>query len=316
MEDLKRKSYLEYMKQNEMSLLLGHLAMLLFSLLVSLSFVLGVLVANDINPIAITGARFILAALAILGIIYVSKAKSFYENWVLFKNPKNYIILSLLISVYFITMFEGLKTAGSISMSAVFTLTPLLTGLSAHFLGYQRLRRKVFFAVLLGAIGSLWIIFEGSSQNLLSLNIGKGELIFFVGCFCHALYAVFIPVLNRGESSIIQTSGVLIFSSIIVCLFGVKPMTETNWLNLSSLVILTIFYLAIFATAITFFLIQFSARRISGTKVMSYTYAIPFWVALSGGLLLGRWPTAETMLGGILIAAALIFLMRDDLGNS
>ena len=94
-----------------MSLLLGHLAMLLFSLLVSLSFVLGVLVANDINPIAITGARFILAALAILGIIYVSKAKSFYENWVLFKNPKNYIILSLLISVYFITMFEGLKTA-------------------------------------------------------------------------------------------------------------------------------------------------------------------------------------------------------------
>ncbi len=304
------------MNQNVLNLLLGHLAMLLFSLLVSLSFVLGVLVANEINPIAITGARLILAALAILVIIYLSKAKPFYKNWFLLKNPTNYIILSLLISVYFITMFEGLKTSGSISMSAVFTLTPLLTGLSAHCLGYQRLRSKVFCAVLLGAVGSLWIIFEGSVQNLLNLNIGKGELIFFVGCFCHALYAVFIPVLNRGESSILQTSGVLIFSSIIVCLFGARPIIETNWLNLPSLVILTIFYLAIFATAITFFLIQFSVRRISGAKVMSYTYAIPFWVAISGGLLLGKWPTAETILGGILIATALIFLMRDDLGNS
>ncbi len=304
------------MKLSNSNLILGHSAMLLFSLLVSLSFVLGVLVANDINPIAITSARFILAAIVISAIIFLTKKVSSHEVWVLFRNPKNYLILGSLISVYFIAMFEGLKTSEAISMSAVFTLTPLLTGVTSHLLGYQLLNRKVLFAVIVGAIGSLWIIFEGDFQNLIGLNIGKGEIIFFLGCCGHSLYAVFIPVLNRGESSIIQTLGVLIFGGAMVSLFGFNSLISTSWLNLSSLVILTIFYLAIFATAITFFLIQFSAIAISGTKVMSYTYAIPFWVALAGGLLLGKWPTNQTILGGILITAALIFLMRDDLTNN
>ena len=73
---------------------------------------------------------------------------------------------------------------------------------------------------------------------------------------------------------------------------------------------------AIFATAVTFFLIQFSAKKIGSTKVMSYTYAIPFWVAILSGLLLDNWPPPEIGIGGILIASALIFLMRDDLGKS
>ena len=303
-------------KLSNSNLILGHVAMLLFSLLVSLSFILGVLVANEINPIAITSARFILAAIVICTVIFFAKRVSFSEVFLLFRNPKNHIILGLLISIYFIAMFEGLKTSEAISMSAVFTLTPLLTGITSHILGFQLLNSKVFFAVIVGAIGSLWIIFEGDFQNLIELNIGKGEIIFFFGCCGHALYAVFIPVLNRGESSIIQTLGVLIFGGIMVSLFGFNSLISTSWLNLSSLVIITIFYLAIFATAITFFLIQFSARAISGTKVMSYTYAIPFWVALSGGLLLGKWPTNETIFGGVLIAAALIFLMRDDLADN
>ena len=68
--------------------------------------------------------------------------------------------------------------------------------------------------------------------------------------------------------------------------------------------------------SVTFFLIQFSTKKIGSTKVMSYTYAIPFWVAILSGLLLDNWPPLEIGIGGILIASALIFLMRDDLGKS
>ena len=304
------------MKSDNSQVLLGHLAMLLFSLLVSFSFILGVLVANKIDPVAITGSRLIFAALAILIIILLTRSVSFYQIWLFYKAPKNFVVLGILISIYFITMFEGLKTSTAVSMSAVFTLTPLITGLSAHFLGIQALRRNILYAVIIGATGALWVIFEGNFENLLALNIGRGELIFFVGCVCHALYAVFIPVLNRGESSIIQTSGVLIFSGLIVCSLGANQILKTSWLSLSALVIFSIFYLSIFATAVTFFLIQFSAKKIGSTKVMSYTYAIPFWVAILSGLLLDNWPPPEIGIGGILIASALIFLMRDDLGKS
>ena len=42
---------------------LGHGAMLLFSLCVSVSYILGAMVANDIEPGAITAARFIIGAI-------------------------------------------------------------------------------------------------------------------------------------------------------------------------------------------------------------------------------------------------------------
>ena len=109
-------------------------------------------------------------------------------------------------------------------------------------MGIQALRRNILYAVIIGATGALWVIFEGNFENLLALNIGRGELIFFVGCVSHALYAVFIPVLNSGESSIIQTSGVLIFG-LIVCSLGANQILKTSWLSLSALVIFSIFYL-------------------------------------------------------------------------
>ena len=304
------------MNETIFNLLLGHIAMLAFSLLVSLSFVLGVIVADAINPIAITGARLLLAALILLIFMSLTNSLLTSRNWHLFKNPKNYAFLSILISVYFITMFEGLKTSSAISMSAVFTLTPLLTGIFSHLLAYQLLTRKVFFAVVVGAIGSIWVIFQGSLENVLEMNIGTGELIFFVGCIAHSLYAVYIPILNRGESSLVQTFGVLIISSIFVCILGIKPISETDWLNLPMIAIFTILYLAIFATAITFFLIQFSAQRIKGVKVMSYTYAVPFWVSLASGLILNTWPSIQTLCGGVLIGMALYLLLQDDMKSN
>ena len=45
--------------------LVGHTAMLLFSLLVSVSFTVGSLVANQIEPLSITAARFFVATILI-----------------------------------------------------------------------------------------------------------------------------------------------------------------------------------------------------------------------------------------------------------
>ena len=51
---------------------MGHLAMLLFSVLVAGSFALGVFAANDISPMALNAVRFWIAA-AIIGAIVVAR---------------------------------------------------------------------------------------------------------------------------------------------------------------------------------------------------------------------------------------------------
>ncbi|MCB2159334.1 MAG: EamA family transporter, partial [Rhodobacteraceae bacterium] len=101
----------------------GHLAMLVFSLCIAGSFSLGSLVANRIDPVVLTAARFVLGA-AIMGAAAAATGTFRRRAWVA---PWRYLVLGGLFAVYFVLMFEGLKTARPVQAAAVFTLTPVMT---------------------------------------------------------------------------------------------------------------------------------------------------------------------------------------------
>jgi len=171
---------------------------------------------------------------------------------------------------------------------------------------------KAFLAISLGAMGAIWVIFEGNLENLLAFRIGYGELLFFWGCVGHALYAILIPILNKGENAASQTLGTLSAGFLLLILIFTNDVVETNWTSLSPLIWITIIYLATIATAFTFFLIQFAAKRISASKVMAYTYAVPFWVALGEIFINSSFPNTNIIFGGLIIAFALLMLISDN----
>ena len=288
--------------------LLGHLAMLLFSLLVSVSFSVGAIVANEIEPLSITAARFLFAAIFIFVFFVGSSNTSLYD----LHNPVRFLFLGGIISTYFVTMFEGLKTANPISMSVVFTFTPIMAGVFDFFLSKRTLSFGTWLAVMFGGLGALWVIFDGKLSNIIELRIGYGEALFFIGCAGHALYAALIPRLNRGESPLAQSFGTLLAATLILSFIGGNAISDTSWFLLSLNVWSTIFYLAIFATAATFFLIQFAATRLSSLKVMAYTYAVPFWVTLLEVLLGHSSINTVLLIGGSIIFSSLMFLLINN----
>ena len=298
------------MKFPSKSVASGHMAMLLFSLLVSGSFVLGSIIANLISPDLVTFLRFLIAFIAIAILILYQSKFCFLKYLSIGRS----LILGVLISIYFITMFEGLKTASSTSMAVVFTLTPLLAGFFDLIFSNRVMSRKVWITVVVAAIGALWIIFDGNIQNFINFKVGYGEKLFFIGCICHALYAALIPKFNNGEPAIIQTFGTLISGIIILGLFSNKEIIYYSWIDFPVIVLLTILYLAIFATAASFFLIQYSAVRLSSIKVMAYTYAVPIWVVLLQIIFLQQLPNTITFVGAFVILVSLLILLFNDEG--
>ena len=296
------------MKFPSKSVASGHMAMLLFSLLVSGSFVLGSIIANLISPDLVTFLRFLIAFIAIAILIFYQSKFCFLKYLFIGRS----LILGALISIYFITMFEGLKTASSTSMAVVFTLTPLLAGLFDLIFSNRVMSKKVWITVVVAAIGALWIIFDGNIQNFINFKVGYGEKLFFIGCICHALYAALIPKFNNGEPAIIQTFGTLISGIIILGLFSNKEIIYYSWIDFPVIVLLTILYLAIFATAASFFLIQYSAVRLSSIKVMAYTYAVPIWVVLLQIIFLQQLPNTITFVGAFVILVSLLILLFND----
>jgi drug/metabolite transporter (DMT)-like permease len=286
---------------------MGHLAMLLFSVLVAGSFALGVLAANDISPMALNAVRFWIAA-AIIGAIVVARGG---VPRAALAAPWRYLVLATVFTLYFVLMFEGLKTAPSVSVAAVFTLTPLLTAAVGWLLLRQGVTPRIAFALTIGALGALWVIFRADLQTMLRFDVGRGELIYFVGCISHSFYTPLVRKLNRGESALVFTFGTLVAGAAVLTVLGWFDIMSTPWLMLPSIVWVTILYTAIFASAATITLLQFAALRLPSSKVMAYTYLTPAWVILWNVGLGAALPPLTVGFGVAMTIVALVLLLPD-----
>ena len=282
--------------------------MLIFSLLVAGSFALGSLAANEIDPSALNAVRFWIATVIIGSVAFATGGVPRQAA----QAPWRYIILAAFFTTYFVLMFEGLKTAPPVSAAAVFTLTPVLTAGFGWLLLRQVLTLRMALALLIGALGAIWVIFRADIAAIRRFEVGQGEVIYFWGCVAHAIYTPLVRKMNRGETAVVFSFGVLLAGSIMLTLWGISALVATDWGALPAIVWITIIYTAVFASAATFVLLQFATLRLPSSKVMAYTYLTPSWVIVWELALGGTPPPALVILGLALTIVALAMLLRDQ----
>lgn len=284
----------------------GHLAMLLFSALVSMSFTLGGMVAGEIAPAALNAVRFSIAA-SVTGVIALALGQLRRQT---FAAPWRYGIIGACYGAYFVLMFEGLKTAPPVSISAMFTLTPLLSGVLGWALLRQVTTPRMALALAIGAAGALWVIFRADLNALLQFDIGRGEATFFVGCVSYSVFAVVSRKLSRGEATFAFSFAVIAAACVLLFAYGWADIRATDWGALRPLVWVTILYTALVAGVVTTALQLFAVLRLPAAKVMAYTYLVPTWVALWEALLGHGIPPLPTLAGVGLTVLALVMLLR------
>jgi len=286
-----------------------HAAMLLFSALVAGSFSLGSMAANEIAPAALNTVRFLIAGVVIGSVALLTTGFRRAD----FAAPWRYLVLGGLFAVYFVLMFEGLKTATPVSTAAVFTLTPVMSAGFGYLLLRQITTARMALALSIGAIGALWVIFRADIAALLRFRIGSGEAVFFWGCVMHAVYTPMVRKLNRGEPAIVFSFGVLVAGFVILLAYGWRDLWATDWAALPAIVWITLAYVSIAASSITFVLLQFAALRLPASKVMAYTYLVPSWVIL-WEIALGNGAPRGLVLAGIACTVVALWMLLKDEG--
>ena len=285
----------------------GHGAMLLFSALVAGSFSLGGITANMIDPGALMAMRLIIAA-TVIGFL-VWRGPGLKRVWAV--APWRYLILGSLFSVYFVLMFESLKTAKPVPIAAIFTLTPFLAAGFGWLFLRQVMTPRMMLALCIGAIGAVWMIFRADIKALLVFEVGRGEAIFFIGCIAHALYIPLARKMNRGEPHLVFAFFTLMSGALGLCIFAAPEIVATDWLSLPSIVWFTILYLSLATSALTLFLLQYATMHLPSAKVMAYTYLTPAWVIMLEGLLGHGWPIPMVLVGCGLVATSLLLLLKE-----
>ena len=286
----------------------AHAAMLLFAFLVSTSFTVGRAITFALDPAALTFLRFSLAVVIFTGISIASKQT--------FRVPSltgwlRYFFLALLLVIFFITMFEGLRWTTPIAAGAVFTLIPFMTAIIALVGFGQTMGLVSFSGLLIASLASIWIMFGGDLAALTALRLGKGELIFLVGCISYAGYAPAVQKLHNGDGLVHLTLWTLFAGAVLLFIYGGPAIINTSWQLVPSYVYLGIIWLAVFTTAITFYLIQYAAVRLPSVKVMSYTLLIPAFILLQQLLGGGSWPDMSVLTALGVLSAAMLILQRN-----
>ncbi len=286
----------------------GHLAMLIFSALVAGSFSLGALVADQIAPIALNAIRFVIAAALVGAMAWIGpgfRRSDFHAPW-------RYPLLGGVFAIYFVLMFEGLKTAQPVSTAAVFTLTPIMSAAVAYLMLRQILTGRMAVALAIGGAGALWVIFRADVAALLAFEVRRGEQVFFLGCIAHAVYTPLVRFLNRGETALVFSFGTVTGGAVVMLVLGWRTVLETPWMLLPAIVWVTLFYVAIFASAVTFVLVQYATLRLPASKVMAYTYLTPSWVILWEIALGHGMPPVWVLAGVALTCMALWMLLKNE----
>jgi len=286
----------------------GHLAMVVFAASISGSISLGARIANLVDPTVITAVRFLGAAAIMLAATALGpglRRAHLVQPW-------RHFVLGGLMAAYFVFMFEGLKTAPAVGAAAIFTLMPVMTAGFGWLIAGQFTTRRMAGAIAVGAGGALWVIFRGDPSALASLAIGRGEAIYFAGCVAHAVFIPLARRLNRGEPPEVVTLLFLLAGAGLLFVWGWSAIAATAWAQLPAVVWVTLAYITVMASALSFFLLQYATMRLPAAKVMGYSYLTPASVLVWEIALGGTLPPALTLVGVGLTLVALGLLLKDE----
>ncbi|AXY43302.1 DMT family transporter [Halomonas sp. JS92-SW72] len=289
---------------------LAHLGMLLWALLVGLSFP-AVGLMSELPPLSLTSLRF---AIACAGLWWLARRSSdFLPPWRLLPL---YTLMGLCLAGFFGAMFWAAHHATALSMATLYVTVPLLAYLLGLGFRVERLGWQLPAILALGAAGALALAFAEARSHGEGMRVGIGEAVFFFGCVSSALY----PVLSKWglarqwlpESAAVRTFWSLGLGGIAIGLLGlaIEPATHLvamRWHDLALVV-----YLGLFSSALTFWLMQRATAVLTPGAVTAYGYMVPFVSML---LLFATAPEQlgwHWLPGSALVLTAIGLLLRQD----
>jgi drug/metabolite transporter (DMT)-like permease len=177
-------------------------------------------------------------------------------------------------------------------------------------LAHERLKRNQLIALAVGLVGALWVVFRGDPARLASLEIGVGDLIFFLGCLSMGLYTPLISRFHRGEPAAVMSFWVLVTGTVWLALLNNNAIWQMDWRSVDSQVYAGIGYLAVFTTLLTFFIQQHATVYLGPTRIAAYNYLTPLLVVVLGYLSGKGLPGVNTLVGVMIIVIATVVIQR------
>jgi drug/metabolite transporter (DMT)-like permease len=284
----------------------AHAGMLLWSLLIAVSFSAAAQVSQAIDPILLTGLRLLFCALVFLPLLLIKGDSPMTVRGLL-----SHAVLGMLLAIYFGSLFEALRYTSAVNTGTMFTLVPLLTlGFEAVMLPDSQMRQRLP-PMLMAAAGAVLLVMKGAAPGELPSLYALS--VFGMGCLAMALYSPLSQRLRaknfKGRGPVGMTFWNMLFGALFLLLLcgfsggwrsvSLLTMSDFYWLM----------YLALFSTLATFWLLHRAIGVIAPSSVISYIYLSTLFITLFQWLWWRQSPLPVEVFGALLIVAGMLALL-------
>lgn len=261
------------------STLIDNMTLLLWVSLMASSFVVSEQLLPYANPIASTALRFLLAT--VLMVPFIGKASIKQLNT---KVLVRYSIISLFLVLFFIGLFEALKTTSAMRTSVIYTLLPLIS-VVLSYIGLKIVTpKKQIVGFVVGTLGAIWVLMAFTQEEFGLAQWRLGDSIFLAACCCLALHVIFIKKWATDVPPIMGAFYIMLLGSLLLLPFFLFFGDLKNIAWQQNEFWQTLLYLTIFTTIATFFLQQHLLQRVGPNRLLAFTYLIPSIVLIPQGL--------------------------------
>jgi drug/metabolite transporter (DMT)-like permease len=284
------------------------LALALATLFWSGNFVAGRALRGQIDPVVLNFLRWSLALLILMPFVWRSVAASLP---VLRREWRLIAALGATGLAGFHTMsYAALRTTTATNALLVLSLAPIATLFGSVAIDMERPTHSKIAGALISIVGAGVLITRGDIASIVTQGFNGGDLLMLLGVCVWAAYSLLL----RHRPSDLSPS-VSLFASAAAALALMTPLLAFRSLPSvtvlgSAPVLLSIGYIALFASAIAFMLWTYGVAQLGPARANQFVNLMPIFGAGLAFVFLGEVPTPVQVAGAALVLSGLALFER------
>ncbi len=183
------------------------------------------------------------------------------------------------VALNMLSFFKGLSLTSPISASVLMVSTPIIVLVLSAIMLSERMQKRMLFGIILGLIGTAFLILYGKSSGN-ATNPTLGNFLVFVNASSYALYLVLVKKLMQKYNPFNFAKWIYLIGFIMVIPFGWNEFQAAKWGLMPMDIYWKIVFVIVFSTFGTYMLNLLSMRKLKPTTVAVFIYLQPFFASV------------------------------------
>lgn len=198
-------------------------------------------------------------------------------------DPKDYprIVVAAFfgVALNMLSFFKGLSLTSPISASVLMVSTPMIVLVLSSIILKERMQKQMVFGIILGLIGTAFLILYGKSVGN-ATNACLGNFLVFVNATSYGLYLVIVKKLMDKYNAFTFVKWIYLIGFIMVLPFGWSQFEAVNWTLVPMDIYWKIGFVVVFSTFLTYLLNLLSMKELKPTTIAVFVYLQPFFATI------------------------------------